>query len=60
MLVNALIHRKRGKGEWRMSDHDFAQALAPSAPRRKLAVVIAAYASVYDLAKAPPAAIEAT
>ena len=38
----------------------FAQASAPSAPRRKLAEVIAAYASDYDLAKAPPAAIEAT
>ena len=38
----------------------FAQAPAPSGPKRKLADVIAAYASDYDLAKAPPAAIEAT
>ncbi len=37
----------------------FAQAAAPTAQKRRLADVIAAYASDYDLAKAPPAAIEA-
>ena len=36
-----------------------AQAAAPSAPKRKLGELIADYASDYDLAKAPPAAIEA-